>query len=99
MLTTKLQKIVDDDSHKLIETRKEVSAEGCNESPVPSKNVVLDLGNEEICCAKQDDPTVSPEEVEVSKKCANNRLSNIQTESAISRRFPDSEKQERWREF
>ncbi|CAA7031719.1 unnamed protein product [Microthlaspi erraticum] len=86
---------VDEDPSNLIETRIEVSAEECNESPVPSKNVVPDLGNEDISCAKQDDPTPSPEQVEVSKNCNNNRLSNIQTESAISRRFPDSEKQER----
>ncbi|ANM60013.1 ATP binding microtubule motor family protein [Arabidopsis thaliana] len=43
----------------------------------------------------QDDPTPSPEQVEVSQDCINSGLSNVQTKSAISRRFPDSEKQER----
>ncbi|KFK44129.1 hypothetical protein AALP_AA1G219400 [Arabis alpina] len=46
----------------------------------------------------EDDPTPSPdspEHVEVSQDCINNRLSNIQTKSAIFRRFPDSEKQKR----
>ncbi|CAE5958010.1 unnamed protein product [Arabidopsis arenosa] len=43
----------------------------------------------------QDDPTPSPEQVEVSQDCINSRMSNVQTKSAISRRFPDSEKQER----
>lgn len=99
LLITNFQSNVDEDPSNLIETRIEVSSEGCKESPVPSKNVVPDLGNEEISCAKQDDPTPSPEQVDVSNNCTNNRLSNIQTESAISRRFPDSEKQERWRDF
>ncbi|CAN8292311.1 unnamed protein product [Cochlearia groenlandica] len=88
------ERSVDEDPHNLNETRREVSAEEC-ESPAPSKNVVHDLGNEENSSAKQDDPTPSPEKVEVSRECVNNQLSSIQTKSAISRRFPDSEKQER----
>ncbi|VVA91948.1 unnamed protein product [Arabis nemorensis] len=43
----------------------------------------------------QDDPTPSPERVEASQDCINNQLSKVQTESAISRRFSDSEKQKR----
>ncbi|CAD5313234.1 unnamed protein product [Arabidopsis thaliana] len=43
----------------------------------------------------QDDPTPSAEQVEVSQDCINSGLSNVQIKSAISRRFPDSEKQER----
>ncbi|KAL0699740.1 hypothetical protein Bca4012_055862 [Brassica carinata] len=89
-----------DDPFNLIESRREVTAEECNESPVPNKNVVPGVGNEEISyddqkCAKQDDPTPSPKQVEVS--LINNRLSNIQTKSAVSRRFSDSVKQERHR--
>ncbi|KAF8113723.1 hypothetical protein N665_0046s0069 [Sinapis alba] len=89
-----------DDPGNLIESRREVTAEGCNESPLPNKNVVPGSGKEESSCdeqkcAKQIDPTPSLEQVEVS--LINNRLSNIQTKSAVSRRFPDSEKQERHR--
>ncbi|KAG7597669.1 P-loop containing nucleoside triphosphate hydrolase [Arabidopsis suecica] len=43
----------------------------------------------------QDDPTPSPEQVEVSQDFINSQISNVQTKSAVSRRFPDSEKQER----
>ncbi|CAH8391089.1 unnamed protein product [Eruca vesicaria subsp. sativa] len=89
-----------DDPCNLIDSRKEVTTEGFNVSPVPNKNVVPGIGNEEISCdehecGKQGDPTPSPEQVEVS--LINNRLSNIQTKSAVSRRFPDSVKQERLR--
>ncbi|KAG2321121.1 hypothetical protein Bca52824_014334 [Brassica carinata] len=89
-----------EDLCNLIDPRGKVNAEGCNESPLPIKHVVPGLGNEEISCddqkcAKQDDPTPSPEQVEVS--LINNRLSNIQTKSAVSRRFSDSVKQERHR--
>lgn len=54
--------------------------------------MVPDLANEQECDI-QINPTPSPEQAEVS--LINNRLSNIQTKSAVSRRFPDSEKQER----
>ncbi|CAN6909046.1 unnamed protein product [Brassica oleracea] len=83
-----------DDPCNLIDSTSEVTAEGCNESPVPNKNVVPDLANEQECDI-QINPTPSPEQAEVS--LINNRLSNIQTKSAVSRRFPDSEKQERHR--
>ncbi|XP_033130591.1 kinesin-like protein KIN-6 isoform X2 [Brassica rapa] len=84
----------EDDSCNLIDSTSEVTAEEYNESPVPNKNVVPDLANEQEC-DNQIDPTPSPEQVEV--RLINNRLSNIQTKSAVSRRFPDSEKQERHR--
>ncbi|ESQ34793.1 hypothetical protein EUTSA_v10006798mg [Eutrema salsugineum] len=89
---------IDDDPCNFIESRREISTEECNESPVPNKSIESCLENEEISCAEQkcteqSDPTLSPEQGEVSR--INNRLSNIQTKSAISRRFPDSEKQER----
>ncbi|KAF3590937.1 hypothetical protein DY000_02023923, partial [Brassica cretica] len=85
-----------DDPCNLIDSTSEVTAEGCNESPVPNKNVVPDLANEQECDI-QINPTPSPEQAEVS--LINNRLSNIQTKSAVSRRFPDSEKQERLRKL
>ncbi|CAN6874114.1 unnamed protein product [Brassica oleracea] len=85
-----------DDPCNLIDSTSEVAAEGCNESPVPNKNVVPDLANEQECDI-QINPTPSPEQAEVS--LINNRLSNIQTKSAVSRRFPDSEKQERLRKL
>ncbi|XP_020869295.1 kinesin-like protein KIN-6 isoform X3 [Arabidopsis lyrata subsp. lyrata] len=43
----------------------------------------------------QDDPTPSPEQVEVGQDFINSQISNVQTKSAVSRRFPDSEKKER----
>lgn len=89
-----------DNPCNLMDSRKEVTgtAEECNESPVPNKIVVSGLGSEAICCDEQEcgkkgDPTPSPEQVEVS--LINDRLSNIQTKSAVSRRFSDSVKQER----
>ncbi|CAF1982748.1 unnamed protein product [Brassica napus] len=85
-----------DDPCNLIDSTSEVTAEGCNESPVPNKNVVPDLANKQECDI-QINPTPSPELAEVS--LINNRLSNIQTKSAVSRRFPDSEKQERLRKL
>lgn len=91
-----------DNPCNLMDSRKEVTgtAEECNESPVPNKIVVPGLGSEAICCDEQEcgkkgDPTASPEQVEVS--LINDRLSNIQTKSAVSRRFSDSVKQERLR--
>lgn len=81
-----------DDPCNLIDSTSEVTAEGFNESPVPNKNLVPDLANGQEC-DDQIDPTPSPEQAEVS--LINNRLSNIQTKSGVSRRFPDSEKQER----
>ncbi|WZZ04471.1 kinesin-like protein KIN-6 [Brassica napus] len=83
-----------DDPCNLVDSTSEVTAEGCNESPVRNKNLVPDLANGQEC-DDQIDPTPSPEQVEV--RLINNRLSNIQTKSAVSRRFPDSEKQERHR--
>ncbi|KAL1199221.1 Kinesin-like protein KIN-6 [Cardamine amara subsp. amara] len=47
----------------------------------------------------QNDLIPSPEQVEVSHACINSRMSNVQTKSAISRRFSDSEKQERNRKL
>ncbi|CAH2036756.1 unnamed protein product [Thlaspi arvense] len=67
---------VDDDPCNLIESRREASAEKFNESasPLPNKNVLRGLGYEENSCAeekscaKQGDPTPSPERVDAEPK-------------------------------
>ncbi|XP_010477237.1 PREDICTED: kinesin-like protein KIN-6 [Camelina sativa] len=79
------------------EPRQSINSEENVGIPSATTNVeteVTDFPRDQVI-QNQDDPTPSPEQVEVSQDCINSRMSNFQTKSAISRRCPDSEKQER----
>ncbi|KAG7654922.1 P-loop containing nucleoside triphosphate hydrolase [Arabidopsis suecica] len=79
------------------EPRQSVNSEGNVGIPSTITHVEAEVTDfqRDQAIQNQDDPTPSPEQVEVSQDCINSGLSNVQTKSAISRRFPDSEKQER----
>ncbi|XP_019099103.1 PREDICTED: kinesin-like protein KIN-6 isoform X1 [Camelina sativa] len=79
------------------EPRQSISSEENVGIPSATTNVeteVTEFPRDQVI-QNQDDPTPSPEQVEVSQDCINSRMSNVQTKSAISHRCPDSEKQER----